>query len=55
MPLTINGQRLPVRRDPPQIGQDSLALLQDLGYDPGEIDELIRAGLVGVRHQESEA
>ena len=55
MPLTLNGQRLPVRQAPPRIGQDSAALLQDLGYKPGEIDELIRAGVVGVGRQEGEA
>ena len=55
MPLTLNGQRLPVRQAPPRIGQDSADLLQDLGYNPGEIDELIRAGVVGVGRQEGEA
>ncbi len=32
LPITLDGQRLPVRSDPPQIGQHSLQVLQSLGY-----------------------
>ncbi len=34
LPLTLKGKRLGVRHDPPRLGQDSLDLLTQLGYDP---------------------
>lgn len=34
LPLTLKGERLGVRHDPPRLGQDSLDLLTALGYDP---------------------
>jgi crotonobetainyl-CoA:carnitine CoA-transferase CaiB-like acyl-CoA transferase len=33
LPLSLGGERLGVRCDPPRLGQDSAALLADLGYD----------------------
>ena len=33
LPLSLGGERLGVRRDPPCLGQDSLELLMSLGYD----------------------
>ena len=33
LPLSLGGERLGVRRDPPRLGQDSAALLAELGYD----------------------
>lgn len=41
LPLAMDGQRLGVRHAPPRIGQDSHALLQELGYDDTQIDQLI--------------
>lgn len=32
LPLMMDGNRLPLRHQPPAIGEDSMALLQDLGY-----------------------
>ena len=34
LPLTLKGERLGVRHDPPRLGQDSIDLLTSLGYDP---------------------
>jgi crotonobetainyl-CoA:carnitine CoA-transferase CaiB-like acyl-CoA transferase len=47
LPLAMDGQRLPVRHDPPGIGQDSRDLLQELGYDDDEIAQLIDQRVVG--------
>ncbi len=33
LPLSLGGERLGLRRDPPRLGQDSAALLAELGYD----------------------
>jgi crotonobetainyl-CoA:carnitine CoA-transferase CaiB-like acyl-CoA transferase len=33
LPLSLGGERLGVRRDPPCLGQDSAELLMSLGYD----------------------
>ncbi len=33
LPLSLGGERLGVRRDPPRLGEDSAALLAELGYD----------------------
>lgn len=46
LPLTLDGQRLPVRDDPPAIGEDTRALLAELGYTEPEIDTLLAAGVV---------
>ena len=46
LPLSMDGQRLPVRSAPPCLGQDTRALLQGLGYGQAAIDALIRQGTV---------
>ena len=47
LPLTLNGQRLPLRRGPPSLGQHSVALLRELGYDKAAISRLVQDGVVG--------
>jgi crotonobetainyl-CoA:carnitine CoA-transferase CaiB-like acyl-CoA transferase len=37
LPMTMAGQRLPLRSNPPSLGEHSLALLQQLGYDLAQI------------------
>jgi crotonobetainyl-CoA:carnitine CoA-transferase CaiB-like acyl-CoA transferase len=42
LPLSLGGERLGVRRDPPRLGQDSVDLLTSLGYDPATAERLSR-------------
>ncbi|MFY7864298.1 CaiB/BaiF CoA transferase family protein [Roseateles sp.] len=51
LPLSLDGARLGLRRDPPRLGQHSRELLASLGYEPGAIDHLIQEGVVGVETQ----
>jgi crotonobetainyl-CoA:carnitine CoA-transferase CaiB-like acyl-CoA transferase len=46
LPVTMAGQRLGVRLQPPQRGEHSRELLGDLGMAAAEIDRLIAAGAV---------
>ncbi|MDP3613051.1 MAG: CoA transferase, partial [Rubrivivax sp.] len=46
LPLTIDGQRLPLRRDAPALGQHSRELLQQLGYGETAIQQLLADGVV---------
>ena len=48
LPITLDGQRLPLRRPPPALGEHSRALLQQLGYADAAIDTLCAAGVVGL-------
>ena len=45
-PITMQGARLGVRRQPPRLGEHTTALLHGLGYAGEEIDRLRREGLV---------
>lgn len=47
LPLSLSGQRLPLRHAPPSLGQDTHALLQELGYAPADIQTLLQEGVVG--------
>jgi crotonobetainyl-CoA:carnitine CoA-transferase CaiB-like acyl-CoA transferase len=47
LPLTLDGQRLPLRSGPPGLGEHSWALLRDVGYDDVTIAQLVQAGVVG--------
>jgi crotonobetainyl-CoA:carnitine CoA-transferase CaiB-like acyl-CoA transferase len=42
LPLSLGGERLGVRRDPPRLGQDSVDLLLSLGYSQPEAERLSR-------------
>ena len=46
LPLTLGGQRLGLRLDPPRLGEHSRALLQSLGYSDAEIAVLVDNGVV---------
>ncbi|RRA08329.1 CaiB/BaiF CoA transferase family protein [Burkholderia cepacia] len=50
LPLTLAGERLRLRSAPPALGQDTRALLGELGYTPDEARALIEAGVVAGRH-----
>ena len=42
LPLSLGGERLGVRLDPPRLGQDSVDLLVSLGYSQAEAERLSR-------------
>jgi crotonobetainyl-CoA:carnitine CoA-transferase CaiB-like acyl-CoA transferase len=46
MPLRLDGDRPALRRPPPVLGQDTAAVLRELGYDDGRIGELAARGVV---------
>ncbi|MFM8510788.1 MAG: CaiB/BaiF CoA transferase family protein, partial [Betaproteobacteria bacterium] len=46
LPLTLDGQRLPLRHNPPSIGQHSRKVLQALGYSEQEVQSLIEQGVI---------
>jgi crotonobetainyl-CoA:carnitine CoA-transferase CaiB-like acyl-CoA transferase len=47
LPLALDGERLPLRKDPPALGADNETLLARLGYAPGQITALREAGVLG--------
>jgi len=47
LPLTLAGQRLPLRSAPPALGEHSLELLRGLGYDDDAITALCADSVVG--------
>jgi len=53
LPLSMNGQRMPLRAAPPSLGQDTKALMQELGYASQEIDDLIQNGIVKATETQS--
>jgi crotonobetainyl-CoA:carnitine CoA-transferase CaiB-like acyl-CoA transferase len=46
LPLSLDGQRLPLRRPAPQLGADNAALLAALGYGEQEVAALRAEGVV---------
>ncbi len=50
LPLSLDGARLGLRRDPPRLGQHSRELLAGLGYAEGQINQLIAEGVVGAEN-----
>jgi crotonobetainyl-CoA:carnitine CoA-transferase CaiB-like acyl-CoA transferase len=47
IPLTLNGERATHRLGPPQLGEQTSAILQELGIPPEEIEALARDGVIG--------
>jgi len=47
LPLSLDGQRLPLRLPPPALGADTAALLGELGYSAAEQARLLADGVVG--------
>ncbi|MDV7212452.1 CaiB/BaiF CoA transferase family protein [Azotobacter beijerinckii] len=48
LPLSLDGQRLQPRRSIPRIGEDTLSVLQGLGYSEAQIVQLSAAGVLKV-------
>ena len=44
LPLTLDGERLGLRLDPPRLGQHGREVLLDLGYSDDEINAMVQAG-----------
>jgi crotonobetainyl-CoA:carnitine CoA-transferase CaiB-like acyl-CoA transferase len=48
LPISVDGERLANRLDPPQIGEHTREILQGLGYADGQIESLARAGTIAL-------
>jgi crotonobetainyl-CoA:carnitine CoA-transferase CaiB-like acyl-CoA transferase len=46
LPLALDDERLPLRRDPPPLGADNDELLARPGYAPAQVQALRRAGVL---------
>ena len=55
LPLAFGASRPGLRREPPHPGQDSAAILGELGYDAAEIEALVAGGIVAQRVDQDEA
>lgn len=53
LPLTLSGERLPLRQPPPALGEHTSVLLRGLGYLDGEITALHTAGVVRLPSSEA--
>jgi crotonobetainyl-CoA:carnitine CoA-transferase CaiB-like acyl-CoA transferase len=48
LPLELDGRRPRGRLDPPRLGEHTLEVAEELGYDAQEIDRLVEAGVLAV-------
>lgn len=46
-PLTLNGHRLELRLQPPELGEHTGVLLEELGYSRAEIESLLTRKVAG--------
>ncbi len=51
-PLTLSDTPARIRSGPPADGADTRAVLDELGYDATEIDQLYASGAVGLHERE---
>ena len=49
LPLALNGERLPLRKNPPKLGADTIELLQSIGYSASDIEQLKQDGIIGTQ------
>ena len=47
LPVALDGERLPMRRDLPQVGEHGAEIAAELGYDADEIAALRKSGAIG--------
>jgi crotonobetainyl-CoA:carnitine CoA-transferase CaiB-like acyl-CoA transferase len=45
-PLRANGERLPLRRPPPRLGQHSREILGEFGLDERQVDALVERRVI---------
>jgi crotonobetainyl-CoA:carnitine CoA-transferase CaiB-like acyl-CoA transferase len=45
-PFTLDGERLPVRLQPPKLGEHTRELLREAGYTPAQLDALQARGII---------
>jgi crotonobetainyl-CoA:carnitine CoA-transferase CaiB-like acyl-CoA transferase len=45
-PVTLDGERLPVRLQPPKLGEHTRELLREAGYTPAQLDALQARGII---------
>jgi crotonobetainyl-CoA:carnitine CoA-transferase CaiB-like acyl-CoA transferase len=50
LPLTLAGERLPLRMPPPALGEHTQGLLVELGYSAAQIAALQADGVIGTRY-----
>ena len=55
LPLSLDGQRLPLRQPPPALGQHTESLLRSIGYSDAEIAALREANVVGAHPEAGHA
>ncbi len=48
LPLSLDGARVYHRSAPPLLGEHTAEILREAGYHAGEIDDLARAGVIGI-------
>jgi len=47
LPLTLDGEHLPLRHGPPSLGSDTRNILASVGYSEAAIEALVAAGVIG--------
>ncbi len=46
LPITLGGNRLPIRLNPPKLGEHTKELLEEIGYSDSQIDDLLKKKII---------
>ncbi len=46
LPITLGGSRLPIRLNPPKLGEHTKELLEEIGYSDSQIDDLLKKQII---------